>query len=55
VTVHGSSLQGLHRHRDITMSGNAHDRDCWIRVGKLVLQIEAAQSRQSDVKDEAAR
>jgi hypothetical protein len=50
-----SSLQGLHRHRDITMSSDEYDRDWWIRIGKLVLQIETAQSRQSYVEDEAPR
>jgi len=37
------------------MSSDEYDRDWWIRIGKLVLQIETAQSRQSYVEDEAPR
>jgi len=53
--VHRPRLQGLHRHGDITMSGDEHDLDRWIRRGKLALKVEAAQSRESHVEDEAAR
>jgi len=47
--VHRAGLQGLHRHWNVTMSGDEHDLDRWIRIGKLTLQIEAAQSRESHV------
>jgi|SRR6266566_9224706 len=47
--VHRAGLQGLHRHWNVTMSGDEHDLDRWIRRGKLTLKIEAAQSRESHV------
>jgi hypothetical protein len=43
--VHRAGLQGLHRHWNITMSGDENDWDRWIHVGQLALEIEAAQSR----------
>ena len=53
--LHGSSLHGLHRHGNVAMSGDEHDRDRRIRVGKLALKINAAQSGQPHVEDKAAR
>src|SRR4029434_9590642 len=47
--VHRASLQGLHRHWNVTMSGDEHDLHRWIRMGKLTLKIEAAQSGESHV------
>ena len=42
--VHRADLQGLHRHWNITMSGDENDLDRWIHVGQLALEIEAARS-----------
>ena len=37
------------------MAGHEDDRDVDVRAGELRLEIQAAQSRQPDVEDEAAR
>src|SRR5262249_53842377 len=47
--VHRTGLQGLHRHWNVTMSGDEDDWDRWIRISKFPLKIEAAQSRESHV------
>src|SRR5262249_23145542 len=53
--VYRAGLQGLHRHWNVTMRGDEHDLDRWIRMGKLTLKIETAHSRESHVQDKAAR
>jgi len=53
--VHRAGLQGLHRHWNVTVSGHEHDLDWWIGLGKLLLDVEATQSRKSHVQDKAAR
>jgi hypothetical protein len=47
--VHRAGLQGLHRHWNVPMSGHEHDLDWWIGLGKLLLKVEATQSRESHV------
>jgi hypothetical protein len=53
--VHRARLQRLHRHWNVPMSADEHDGDWSIGLGKLVLKVEATQSRESHVQDEAAR
>jgi len=43
--LHGSSLHGLHRHWNVTMSSDEHDLDRRIHAGNLALKIKTAQSR----------
>jgi len=47
--LHGSSLHGLHRHWNVTMSGHEHDLEWAICTGQLALQIKAAHSGQSHI------
>jgi hypothetical protein len=53
--VHRAGLQRLHRHWNVPMSADEHDGDWSIGFGKLVLKVEATQSRESHVQDKAAR
>src|SRR5262249_46281742 len=53
--VYRAGLQGLHRHWNVTMRGDENDLDRWIRIGKLTLKIETAQSWESHVQDKTAR
>src|SRR5262245_20783815 len=50
-----AGLQGLHRHWNVTMRGDENDLDRWIRIGKLTLKIETAQSWESHVQDKTAQ
>src|SRR5215475_3757792 len=49
-----AGLHGAHGHRNIAMSRNKHDWKSNIRVHQPRLEVEAAQSGQSDVEYEAA-
>src|SRR5207244_13514412 len=49
-----AGLHGPDRHGDITVPGEEDDRQRRVRVGKLLLQVEAAQSREADVEHEAS-
>src|SRR5262245_14276915 len=53
--VHGSSLQGLHRHWHVPVGAEEYDLGRRIGVDELALKIKATQSRQSHVEDKAAR
>src|SRR5262245_66191335 len=53
--IYRAGLQGLHCHWNVTMRGDENYLDRWIRIGKLTLKIETAQSRESHVQDKAAR
>ena len=53
--VHRTCLKGLHRNRNVTMSGHEHDLDWGIGLGKLLLKIEATQSWKPHIQDKAAR
>jgi hypothetical protein len=47
--VDRAGLQRLHRHWNVPMSADEHDVHWWIGLGKLVLKVEATQSRESHV------
>src|SRR6267143_508356 len=50
----GAGLHGPDRHGNVAVSGEEDDRQRRVRVGKLLLQVEAAQSREADVEHEAS-
>ena len=49
-----SALHGPDRHRNIAMAGHEDDWNVNVRLGQFGLKVQAAQSRQSDVEDQAA-
>src|SRR5262249_24894351 len=53
--INRSSLHGLDAHWNVTVSSDEDHGDVDAPAAELGLQIEAAQSRQSDVQYEAAR
>jgi Outer membrane efflux protein len=52
---HRARLHGLHRHGNVPMTGDEDDGDRDAGLGQLTLEIEAAQSRQSHIQNEASR
>src|SRR5262245_43026143 len=52
--IDSAGLHGPHRHGNIAMSRNEHDRNANIRLRQLGLEVETAQSRQPDVEYKAA-
>src|SRR5579863_9006863 len=50
---HRSGLHGAHGHRNIAVSGDENDRNANVGLGELGLEIESADPRQPDIKDEA--
>src|SRR5437016_11779749 len=50
-----TGLHGSNRHGNVAVPGEEDDRQRRVRVGKLLLQVEAAQSREADVEQEASR
>src|SRR5437588_2816911 len=53
--IDGPRLHGLYRHGYVAMSGHEDDWNMNIYLGELALEIQAALSRQPDIKYEAAR
>src|SRR5215470_16187998 len=52
--IDGTGLHGSHRHRNISMSGDKNNRNSNVGLCQLGLEVETAQSRQSDIEHEAA-
>src|SRR5467141_4017864 len=46
-------LHRAHRHRDAAVSGDENDRDLYAGSRQLMLEIQAAETRQADIEDEA--
>src|ERR1700686_146722 len=53
--VDGSSLHGFNAHRDVAMCGDEDNRNPDIRLTQLTLKVDAANSWQSYVQNQAAR
>src|SRR5262249_31242545 len=51
--LNGASFHGLYRHWDIAKAGNENDWNIDVHLGELGLEIEPAQSRQSDIQYQA--
>jgi len=51
--LNGATLHCLHRHWDVTVTGNEDDWELSVRRGELALKIKAALPRQSHVKHQA--
>src|SRR5262252_6572297 len=49
-----AGLHGPHRHGYISMSRTKHERNAYLRLRQLGLEVETAQSRQPDVEYKAA-
>src|SRR2546425_1272829 len=50
-----TGLHGSNRHGNVAVPGEEDDRQRRVGVGKRLLQVEAAQSREADVEQEASR
>ena len=48
-------FMALTRHRNVAMAGHEDDRYMNVRLGEFGLKVQAAQSGQPDVQDQAAR
>jgi len=51
----GARLHGPYGHRYIPVAGDEDDRNMHVRLRELMLQVEAAQSGQTDVEHKARR
>src|SRR6266446_6467027 len=52
--LHGTGFHGLHRHRNIPMTGDEDDGDSNARVSQLTLQVEAVDAGKAHIQDETA-
>jgi hypothetical protein len=52
--VDGSSLHRLDRHRDVAVTRHEDDRNANVIRSQIGLKVEPADSRQSDIEDQAA-
>src|SRR6266849_6272501 len=51
--LQGTGFHGLHRHRNISMTGNEDDGNLDARVNQLALKVQAADSRKAHVQNKA--
>src|SRR6266550_4284797 len=51
--LHRTGLHGLHRHRDISMTGDEDDGNVDVRVSQLTLKVQTVDSRKPHIQDEA--
>src|SRR5467141_3409815 len=51
--LQGTGFHGLHRHRNISMTGNEDDGNLDARVSQLALKVQAADSRKAHVQNKA--
>src|SRR5258708_6940896 len=52
--LHRSGFHGLHRHRNISVTGDEDDGNLDARVSQLALKFKTIDSRKSHVQDKAA-
>src|ERR1051326_391710 len=52
--LHRSSFHGSDRHRNVPMSGNKNDGNMNVGLEQFLLEIQAAHTRQSNVKHQTA-
>src|SRR5438270_634368 len=52
--LHGTRFHGLHRHRNISMSGDENDWNSDARVSQVALQVETVDAWKAHVQDKAA-
>ena len=51
--VNGSSLDRLHRHRDVTVTREEDDRSRVAVYGEMLLEVQPACSRHANIEDQA--
>src|SRR6266478_5802653 len=51
--LHRTGFHGLHRHRNISMTGDEDDGNPDARVGQLALKVQSVDSRKSHVQNQA--
>ena len=51
--IRRARLDGAHRHRDVAVPADEHDRQRFARGGEPLLQLEAVEARHRDVEHEA--
>src|SRR5216684_3853860 len=50
--LHGTGFHGLHRHRDISVTGDEDDGDLDARVSQLALKVQAVDARKAHIHNE---
>src|SRR2546427_5252854 len=53
--LHRTGFHGLHRHWNVSMTGDKDDRNPDARVNQLVLKVQTVHSRESYVQNQATR
>src|SRR6266436_2431285 len=53
--LHGTGFHGLHRHRNISMSGDKDDGNLHTRITQLALKVQTVDARKAHVQNKAAR
>ena len=49
IRVQGAGFHGLHRHRNVSMTGDEDDWNLEARIGQVALKVQAADSWQAHV------
>jgi len=53
--LHRTRFHGLHRHRNISVTGDEDNRDLQARVRQLSLKLQAINSWQANIQDQTTR